>query len=80
MFVESRGLYSLTRTAVATSGCDRVKRMNARPAVGIGGQIGVKAVFPSREISKATADGHAKRTFSLSVICNELKQSVQQIN
>jgi hypothetical protein len=63
MFVESLGLYNLTRTAVATSGCDNVKRINVRPAVGIGGQIGVKAVFPSREISRATADGQAKRIF-----------------
>lgn len=34
--------------------------MNVRPAVGIGGQIGVKAEFPSRDISRATADGHAE--------------------
>lgn len=70
MFVESRGLYSLTRTAVATSGWDKVKRINVRPAVGIGGQIGVKAEFPSRDISSATADGHAKNSIFV-YLCNK---------
>lgn len=59
ILVESRGLYSLIRTAVATSGCDKVRRMNVKPAVGIGGQTGIKGLLLSLEISSATADGHA---------------------
>lgn len=71
MFAESLGLYSLTRTAVATSGCDRVKRMNVRPAVGMGGHMGVRAVLPSRDTSRDTADGQAKNINRVSRTINQ---------
>jgi len=59
IFVESRGLYKRTNTEVATSGCDSVTRIYVKPAVGTGGQTGVRGPLFSREISSATADGHA---------------------
>lgn len=34
-------------------------RINVKPAVGIGGQTGVKGLLLSLETSIATADGHA---------------------
>jgi len=55
-------LYKRTNTEVATSGCDNVTRIYVKPAVGTGGQTGVKGPLFSRETSSATADGHAVKT------------------
>lgn len=63
LFVQSRGLYSRTNTEVATSGCESVRSIDVRPAIGMGGHTGVRSEFPSRDISNATADGQAAQEF-----------------
>lgn len=40
-------MYSLMSTAVATSFCDTIIRMNVSLTMGIGRQIGVSALFSS---------------------------------
>jgi hypothetical protein len=61
MLDESRGLYSLMRTAPATSGVGRCSLTNVKPLVLSGAHTGSILEPGSREISSATADGQAEK-------------------
>jgi hypothetical protein len=72
MFDESRGLYSLMRTAPATSGVGSWSRTKVKPLVVRGGHTGSMLEPGSRDISIATAAGQAEKMgYSVNLLFNK---------